>query len=186
MPDDPKPSATGGDPKDQPAGGEPGNQPGNEPASQPGNQPDPDAQLLEGARDPDAVRNALKREREARAAAQRERDDLQNKVKEFEDRDKSESQRLEERATKAEGERESLAQENLRLRVAIEKKLPAELIDRLKGGSKEEMESDADELLKLVKSSGPATGFDGGARDAVPEKGDMNSWLRQRLSPGRQ
>lgn len=74
---------------------------------------------------------------------------------------------------------ESAAAENMRLRVALAKQLPAELIDRLRGSSKEELEADADELLKLVKPQG-RTSFDGGKgreNDAAPTS--MNDLLRR-------
>ena len=70
-----------------------------------------------------------------------------------------------------------LQTENLRLRVAAEKKLPAELVDRLKGGTKEEMESDADELLKLVGAPVPPD-FGGGPREPAPA-GDMDTLIRR-------
>ena len=62
-------------------------------------------------------------------------------------------------------ENEKTAAENLRLRVAIEKKLPAELIDRLRGGTQEEMAADADKLLELVA---PTPSLDGGVRGWTP------------------
>ena len=69
---------------------------------------------------------------------------------------------------------EQTAAENLRLRIAMEKKLPAALIDRLQGGTKEEMEADADKLLELVS---PTPDFDGGTRERAPV-GDMNAFIR--------
>lgn len=46
--------------------------------------------------------------------------------------------------------------ENLRLRVAMEKGLPTDLIDRLQGKTQEELAADADKLLQFVKpASGP-------------------------------
>lgn len=51
--------------------------------------------------------------------------------------------------------------EALKLRVAMEKSVPAELIDRLKGSTAEELQADADVLLKAVRPSG-GSGFDGG------------------------
>ena len=62
---------------------------------------------------------------------------------------------------------DSAIDENTRLRVALEKKLPVELIDRLKGATKEELEADADELLKLVKPSNSGGSFDGGHRGSA-------------------
>lgn len=58
---------------------------------------------------------------------------------------------------------ETKAHENLRLRVALDKRLPAELVDRLQGETKEDLEADADKLLGLVKT--PTGGWDGGARE---------------------
>lgn len=74
---------------------------------------------------------------------------------------------------------ESAAAEALRLRVAVTKQLPAELIDRLRGSTKEELEADADELLKLVKPQG-RTSFDGGkGRENATPADDMNTRLRK-------
>jgi hypothetical protein len=74
---------------------------------------------------------------------------------------------------------ESASVENLRLRVALDKKLPAELIDRLRGTTKEEMEADADQLLELVVTRrDEAPEFNGGARRGAPTEDDMNARLR--------
>lgn len=76
----------------------------------------------------------------------------------------------------------SATAENLRLRVALDKSLPADLVDRLRGDTREEIEADADKLLELVKPA--PSGFDGGARTAAPAGSDMNRLLRQ--AAGRQ
>ncbi len=112
---------------------------------------------------PPEVKTALRK-------ANKEAETLRLRLKEFEDRDKSETERLSGERDNLKGENGSLAQENLRLRVAIEKELPAELIDRLKGESKEEMEADADQLLELVKAPAKREGFDGGARPPADPK----------------
>lgn len=79
---------------------------------------------------------------------------------------------------------ESAAAEALRLRVALTKQLPAELIDRLRGSTKEELEADADELLKLVKPTG-RTSFDGGkGRENDPGPTGMNDILRKAVGRG--
>ena len=72
---------------------------------------------------------------------------------------------------------ETATSENLRLRVALEKRLPVELVDRLRGATKQELEADADELMKLVKPSG--SGFDGGTRESTTTKTDINSMIRR-------
>jgi hypothetical protein len=95
----------------------------------------------------------------------------------------TEQQKLEKRASEAEAKLAPTTLENLRLRVAIDKKLPVELVDRLQGSTKEEIETDAENLLKLVKSNGGASGggsgFDGGARGDAPAT-DMDTLIRQR------
>lgn len=76
---------------------------------------------------------------------------------------------------------EKTAAENLRLRVAMSKKLPAELVDRLKGATKEELEADADSLLKLVQA--PSGGWDGGPRgDGAPSALPDDASPLQRLA----
>lgn len=69
-----------------------------------------------------------------------------------------------------------LGSENLRLRVALEKSIPADLIDRLRGETKEELEADADKLLEMVAPA--PSSFDGGARRSAPAGADMNRLLR--------
>ena len=55
-------------------------------------------------------------------------------------------------------ELDNLKMENTRLQVAQAKNLPAELVDRLKGATKEELEADADKLLAFVKAPGKVPG----------------------------
>lgn len=52
-------------------------------------------------------------------------------------------------------EKASKELELLRLRVAAEKGVPADLVDRLVGATKEELEADADKLLTFVKPGSP-------------------------------
>lgn len=108
------------------------------------------------------------------------------KLAEIEDRNKSEAQKLEERAAAAEGLLGPIQQENARLRVALAKGLPADLVDRLRGGTEDELAADADKLLQLVGQQAPAGGsFDGGARRTAPPVGDMNSLIRQQVAARR-
>ena len=97
------------------------------------------------------------------------------KLAEIEASKKSEVERLTTERDGVKTEAQRTAEENMRLRVALEKGIPAELIDRLRGGTKEELESDADQLLELVK---PTPGLDGGTRQVVAGDGDMNALLR--------
>lgn len=98
--------------------------------------------------------------------AEAEQKELAARVKEFEDRDLSEQERLAKAAEEAKTAADRAAAENLRLRVALDKNLPPELIDRLRGDSVDELEADAEQLLALVKPR-EVTEFDGGARQSV-------------------
>ena len=95
--------------------------------------------------------------------AMRELEEAQKRIKEFEDRDKTEQERLADEAAAAKAEVEKHKNENLRLRVAAEKNLPADLIDRLQGDNLEDLLADADKFLELMKPA-EATDFDGGSR----------------------
>lgn len=61
------------------------------------------------------------------------------------------------------GEKATAEIENLKLRVALSKSVPADLIDRLKGSTQEELEADAEVLLGALKPVSNS-GFDGGVR----------------------
>ncbi len=76
------------------------------------------------------------------------------KLRQLEDKDKTESQRVTERATTAEKERDEAKSSLLRLEVAIEKGLSPAQARRLQGSTKEELEIDADELLEAFGGKG--------------------------------
>ena len=87
----------------------------------------------------------------ALAKANKEAETLRLKLQEFEDRDKSEAQKLAERAEAAERAVAAAEARALRLEVASEKGLTAAQAKRLVGSSREELEADADELLETFK-----------------------------------
>ena len=95
----------------------------------------------------EAGKKALDAERRNAKAAARERDALAAKLKEHEDRDKSESQRLTERAETAEKAVAAAEARALRLEVAAEQGLTLAQAKRLVGVSRDELEADAKELL---------------------------------------
>lgn len=94
------------------------------------------------------------------------------KLEEYEEQNKSELERAQSKASKAEAKAQEAEGRLLRFQVAAEKQVPKELIQRLQGTTREELEADADELLSLVKSrtdNEKAPDFDGGAREPAPE-----------------
>lgn len=69
------------------------------------------------------------------------------RLAQLEESQKSEQQKLLERAEAAERERDTVRLESMRLRIAAEKGLTPKQAARLRGSSEEELTADADELL---------------------------------------
>ncbi len=90
---------------------------------------------------PPEVRRALSR-------ANKEAEQLRRKLKEFEDRDKTEQQKLVESHAAAEQRAKDAELRATRLEVAAEKGLTAAQAKRLVGATREELETDADEVLR--------------------------------------
>ena len=90
---------------------------------------------------PAEIRNALKK-------ANKEAETLRLRLKEFEDRDKTEQERATEARQAAERERDEARSHALRLEVAFAKGLTPAQAKRLVGSSREELEADADDILE--------------------------------------
>ena len=129
----------------------------------------------------DAGKKALEAERRNARAAARERDALAAKLKEFEDRDKSEADKAVERAAAAEKRVAELEAQATRLEVAFENGLTPAQAKRLVGSTREELEADAKELLATFKPAADESGdkvadsLDLGVRGAAPKKGDSTA-----------
>lgn len=133
----------------------------------------------------DAGKKALDAERREKRAAEKRAADLEARLKEFEDRDKTESTRAIERAEAAEKAAAAAEARALRLEVASEKGLTPAQAKRLVGDSREELEADANELLETFKPS-PADddstetvvdSLDLGNRSGSPKKGKTTADL---------
>lgn len=96
--------------------------------------------------------------------ANKEAETLRLKLKEIEDKDKTEAQRLAEKAQEAEKEASDLRAELLRLKVAAAKGLTAKQAERLRGTDEESLSADADELLAEFKPGRPSGDVDQGHR----------------------
>lgn len=116
-------------------------------------QPTADQPTEESAKDAlgDAGKRALEAERRNARAAAKERDALAQRLKEFEDRDKSEAEKATQRITDAEGRASQAEAKAMRLEIAFEKGLTPAQAKRLVGATREELEADADELLETFK-----------------------------------
>jgi hypothetical protein len=111
--------------------------------------------------------------------ANKEAETLRLRLKEYEDRDKTEQQRLDERlvaAEKAAAERETAL---LRYRVGVAKGLPPDLVERLRGSTEEELAADADSLLKILPPPRVTRGaVEQGPRSDAPPEASINDLLR--------
>lgn len=118
--------------------------------------------------------------------ANKEAEGLRLKLKEFEDRDKTDAQKLSERAADAEKAAAEAKAELMKFQVAAAKNIPASLAARLQGATPEELAADADRLLADLKTHQQATApsFDGGVRDIPPAPTDMNARIRQMANGG--
>jgi hypothetical protein len=117
--------------------------------------------------DPDSLgdsgKKALDEERKARRDAEKVVADLQAKLKEIGDRDKSETEKLADRVAAAEKRADEAEVRVLRAEVALDKGLDPTLIKRLTGTTREELEADAEEL-KLYQKVTEGTPPEGGAK----------------------
>lgn len=97
---------------------------------------------------------------------------------------KSDQERLEERAAQAKGQADTLEAENLRLKVAIAKGLPPELIGRLQGSTQKELERDADTLLDLVTPAPQPDLRAAAGQRPVSTETTADDWLRRMAGRG--
>jgi len=100
---------------------------------------------------PPEVKRALQK-------ANKEAETLRLKLKDWEDRDKTDAQKILEERDALRTERDSLALQSLRRDVADDKGLTPAQARRLVGSSREEMEADADDLLVTFPKAKPAFG----------------------------
>ena len=118
----------------------------------------------------DAGKKALDAERRDKRAAEKRAADLEARLKEFEDRDKTESTRAIERAEAAEKAAAAAEARALRLEIASEKGLTPAQAKRLVGETREELEADATELLDTFK---PAAATEDTSSEAVTDSLDL-------------
>lgn len=136
----------------------------------------------------EAGQKALAAERKRAAAAektakssQKQIDDLSRQLQEFQDRDKTDAQKLTDAKTAAEKTAADAQARLMRYEVAAAKKLPAEWAARLQGSTQEDLEADADALMQALgtQQQRQAPSYDGGVRTGAPATTDMNSLIRK-------
>ena len=139
-----------------------------EPTTAPDSQPQGDpADLGDGGK------KALADERKARSAAEREAKALKARLDEIEAASLSDLEKAQRAATDAATKLAEYETANLKMRVALEAGLPLEDVDRIKGGTEEDMLADAKSLAaRLGKAAGtpkpdPSQGARGGDAGAT-------------------
>ena len=117
----------------------------------------------------DGGKKALEAERRARRDAERSAADLAAKVKAFEDRDKSDAERMADQIASLKAEAEAAKADALRSRIVNETGLPANLAKFLPtGGDEEALRTNAAELLAAMAPAGPRTPAPDPAQGAKP------------------
>lgn len=124
----------------------------------------------------------VKQLRAEAAAGRKARQDLEAKIAEFEERDKSETEKLTGKITKAEQKAAEAESKLLRYEVAQEKNVPAKLVPLLTGQTREDLEAQAALILENPKPAEPD--FDGGPREPAgpaktPEEEHNELFLKQ-------
>jgi hypothetical protein len=95
----------------------------------------------------DPGKKALEAERKARRDAERQLREMGDQLKQLQDKDKSDSERLTEKVTQLEKDLATATARADRYEVALEKGLDMTRAKRLTGSTREELEADADELI---------------------------------------
>lgn len=100
--------------------------------------------------------DALKSERNARKAAEKQLKDMQAQLQEIQDREKSDLEKATEAAKRFQDEAEASRQELARMKVAAEMGLPSDLVEFLTGSDVDSMMEQAKKLAKVNSPKTPA------------------------------
>lgn len=150
--------------------------PGPEPDGQQGQEPDADVTPdddgqtppAQGKTYPESYVRQLRRE----TAGYRTRlAEVETRLQEFDDRDKTEGEKLSKRLAESEHRATDAESRLIRYEVAAEHGLDMSATNFLTGTTREEIEASAEALATLLKDKGQGAppSFDGGAREPAPE-----------------
>lgn len=128
----------------------------------------------------DPGKKALADERRARKVAEKEREALAARIREFEEKGLSEQEKLARTAEEAQARATQAEERLMRLEVAQEKGLTANQAKYLSGATRQELEARAEEILAdFPTAPGFVPLFDQGARGSGAGQSDMNSMIRR-------
>lgn len=102
----------------------------------------------------DGGKKAIQAERDARKAAEKLTAELSAKLKQFEDANLSELERTKKAAEESAAELAALRAENVRSRVALDKGVPADLVEFLTGDTEGDIAAKADLLMARLNAPG--------------------------------
>ena len=137
---------------------------------------EPTADVVEDGAKPDETlgesgKKALESERAARKAAETERTDALARLKEFEDRDKSEADKAAERLAEAEKRAVELEARATRSEVAAATGIPADILAGPKSPSADDVQSFADALSAHIKQIAEQAGSSASSPLIIPAEG---------------
>lgn len=106
--------------------------------------------------------------------------ELEARLKEFEDRDKTELQKIAGDRDKHKGRAETAESRLARYEAAAKAGLDIKHANRIQGSTPAEMETDAKALAEEFGGRGRSGGFDGGAREGgTQQQGGMDGFIRR-------
>lgn len=128
---------------------------------------------------------ALKAERQARKQAERKLAEVEAKIRSIEDREKTDLERLTDEAARAKAEAAAARTDLLRLQVAADMGLPADLTEFLTGDDEDSLRSKAEKLLAATADTRrhPAPDPSQGAKPGQPGADQLTRADLARMSP---
>jgi hypothetical protein len=118
---------------------------------------------------PQSIKDILEKERKAARDADRRAKAAEKKAQEYEDRDKTAEEQATSRAERAETRAADAEKRLIRMQVALERKVPADLMEFLSGDDRAEIEKKADALMAHLKPR-TETDMDNGVRETVEDR----------------
>jgi hypothetical protein len=119
----------------------------------PGDPPPPVADKKDDDSPPATIPyDRFKEVNEEKTTLRKQLDDILKAQKDAEDKKLQDEKKWQELAESKDKELKAKEAELLRVKIAAQKNLPIDLIDRLKGETEEEISADADKLLEFIKS----------------------------------
>ncbi|MCH9834303.1 hypothetical protein K0U83_01510 [bacterium] len=150
-----------------------------------GQEPNPEVTAApEATAEPKAFDESYVKELRAEAAKHRkEAQEAKAKAQEYEDAQKSELEKAQGKLSKVEQEKAAAESKLLRYEVANDKSVPADVVEFLKGNTREELEASAEKLLSFTSKQAATPDFDGGARETStdPQQADTEAFITQLL-----